>query len=549
MTDLSWRVEEPESETLTVTSPSRGLVSLHFLVVALRRQWRVWVGLGCLGMLLGAAYAVVTPPPAVGTVSLLLAHDPSLDPAQAMATDVSLLRTETVANDVIRRLHLQESPYDFQGSVVAQTPSTTVLTLEVSGPTGADAVARAKALVNSYLKFRTAQVRFQADTLVSGYEKRIADLRKQWNDLSKQYDQMRKANPGDNGRASAVLNSQSQVGAQIENAQQAIQDASLKSGSIIAASHVLDQPALKPGPSTLKRLVFAVASGVIGCTAIGLILVIVMALIDDRLRLREEVALALDAPVRVSVGSLRARPSWLPFRRASDPSRNLQLLVHAMDREVARVRNAQSTASSPNGRPREAALGASTTRLCLAAVDNVDAAQAVIAGLAAKLSAEGLAVFVVDLTEKGRLDSTLTSAVQQQEASSSGNQPVLYRPDGVPSLSRGPVDLSSAITTDLPPTDPRRSSWDKADVALTLAEVDPAIGVEHVRSWADQVVVLVTAGRTSGERLRTVGELIRTVGLRLLFAMLVGSDRTDDSVGLPEATGLSDARYAARTPG
>ena len=68
-------------------------------------------------------------------------------------------------------------------------------------------------------------------------------------------------------------------------------------------------------------------------------------------------------------------------------------------------------------------------------------------------------------------------------------------------------------------------------MVLTLAEVDPAVGVDHLTSWVDRVVLLVAAGRSSAERLRTAGELVRTAGLQLVFAMMVGADRTDESSG------------------
>ena len=111
--------------------------------------------------------------------------------------------------------------------------------------------------------------------------------------------------------------------------------------------------------------------------------------------------------------------------------------------------------------------------------------------------------------------------------------PVVFRPEGVPSLSRGPVG-ATAGTSDLPKTDPRRPAWDAARVILTLAEVDPAVGVDHVKSWADQVVLVVTAGRSNAERLRTTAELLRAAGLKLSFVIMVGADRIDESLGLPD---------------
>jgi hypothetical protein len=80
--------------------------------------------------------------------------------------------------------------------------------------------------------------------------------------------------------------------------------------------------------------------------------------------------------------------------------------------------------------------------------------------------------------------------------------------------------------------DPRRGGWDAADVVLALVQVDPGIDVENLRSWVDRVVPLVSAGRSTAELLETTAELIRTAGLSLPFAMMVGSDAFDESLGL-----------------
>jgi hypothetical protein len=43
---------------------------------------------------------------------------------------------------------------------------------------------------------------------------------------------------------------------------------------------------------------------------------------------------------------------------------------------------------------------------------------------------------------------------------------------------------------------------------------------------------MVTAGRSSGERLYGIGEMIRLAGVELISAVLVGADKTDESVGM-----------------
>jgi hypothetical protein len=88
--------------------------------------------------------------------------------------------------------------------------------------------------------------------------------------------------------------------------------------------------------------------------------------------------------------------------------------------------------------------------------------------------------------------------------------------------------------------------WEAADVVLVLAEVDPGLDTEYLRTWVAQVVPLVTAGRSSPELLETTAELVRAGGLTVPFAMMVGCDQTDESLGLLDLS--ESARTTALSP-
>jgi hypothetical protein len=404
-----------------------------------------------------------------------------------------------------------------------------VLHLEVTGPNDATAIARARALARAYLSFRASQLRSQLAALNRGYEKRVASLREQAADLKQEFDSLKADDPGDPGvgeRISALVSRQAQVRAEIESIQRSVRDASLKTNSIIDASYVLDPAAGKPQPSRLKPLLLAMASGAIGGTAIGVGLVLTSALVSGRLRLREEVALALDAPVRVSVGNPKPHRSWWPLHRDGHSASALSLLVDALDQHVARP------AGTRKHRP---------TRLALATVDNPEAGELVLEHLAARLTDQGLSVVVLDLSTSGALTETLTRfPAERRDDGPRG--PMVHRPDRVPSL----VHTSDSVRGTSPA--PRSAAGvaggatPPADVVLALVEVDPALGLEHLASWVDDVVVLVTAGRSSAQRLRTTGELVRAAGLRLPFAIMVGADRGDESLGLPTTDSESRRR-------
>jgi hypothetical protein len=184
--------------------------------------------------------------------------------------------------------------------------------------------------------------------------------------------------------------------------------------------------------------------------------------------------------------------------------------------------------------------------VALAAVGNVRCAADVIEATASKLRAQGCSLFVVDLSATGALVQQLS---RSDEAVAPGGRtgrrdgweltPTVWRPDGIPGLARGPRGATSDAAVDLP-ADDWRDSWDDADVVLALVEVDPGIDVVQLGTWVEQVVPLVSAGRSTAELLETTGELVRAAALTLPFAMMVGCDETDESLGRtipPDAVG------------
>ena len=71
-----------------------------------------------------------------------------------------------------------------------------------------------------------------------------------------------------------------------------------------------------------------------------------------------------------------------------------------------------------------------------------------------------------------------------------------------------------------------------ADLLLTLATLDPAFGGDHLGTWATSAVAVVTAGESSAEKVHSVGEMIRLAGTRLDSVVLIGADKSDESLGV-----------------
>ena len=84
-----------------------------------------------------------------------------------------------------------------------------------------------------------------------------------------------------------------------------------------------------------------------------------------------------------------------------------------------------------------------------------------------------------------------------------------------------------------------------ADSLLTLVTLDPVSGGNHLASWANEAVAVVTAGRSSATRIRAVGEMIRLAGTRLVSVVLLKADKSDESLGALAAMEQSASPVAA----
>ena len=89
----------------------------------------------------------------------------------------------------------------------------------------------------------------------------------------------------------------------------------------------------------------------------------------------------------------------------------------------------------------------------------------------------------------------------------------------------------------------------QANLVLTLATLDPSVGGEHLASWATDAVAVITAGRSSWTKINAVGEMVRLSGTRLVSAVLVGADNTDESLGVTNTPDSSNDIEVAHTVG
>jgi uncharacterized protein involved in exopolysaccharide biosynthesis len=509
MIPATWNAPDIEDDDPSAPGrPLPTLVSLHFLRSALRRRWLACVLSAVLGLLVGAAFLVAFPAPHNAKAMLVLAHDPQADPSRAMSTDVSLLTSRTVAAQAVATLGLTMPADDFLKSLTTEPISSDLVSLTFSAPTDAEAVRRLEVLTSTYLDFRAEQLSVQANSFVDGMKQRIAELEDQVGDLSKRITELSATGESAASEVSDAISQRAQVNGQIATLQESVQDATLRNSSLVSSSRVIDHAAAETG-GVKRRIVLTLASGLIGGAALGCGIVLFLAITSDRLRRRFDVAAALEVPVPVSVGRIAPLPRrwlWWPRLRELDARRadDRQRLAHAIEQELP--------------------LPGRWGRLAVACIDNADEFRFAMAKAAADLAAHGNGVILIDLTEHAGLDAAVADVMPDEIV----DRPTVLRPQGVPALA--------AIPADLRPVGHEDEEWDPApgstDVRLVLADLDPSVGADHLTAWTERVVIVVTAGLSSAERVRTAADLVRAAGLDLRFAALLRADSTDESSGM-----------------
>jgi capsular polysaccharide biosynthesis protein len=508
----------------SAAEPAAGLITLGYLRAAVRRSRIFILAMAALGLVVGAALLVVAPPAYQATTTLMLAHDPGVDAVSAQATDAVLAASDAVAERTMQALGLHDSPKKFESSYTAAIETNSILTIIFRAPTASAAIRDENALSAEFLKFRAAQLRTQQSGVLASLDQQITQANDHVAALAKQITRLQGQTSTPTTKVdiavlqaqhTSAVNSATILAQTVRGDQAATQ---VTTTQIIKGSTVLNSATPIPH-SHIKLPVEYVGGGLVGGLALGFILVIIATLISDRLRRRDDVARVLGAPVRLSVVSAGVS-RWRPGRRglAAAGGRDLQRVVAFLAGEVPpRARGSASLAVVPAGDPRTAAV-------CVAA-------------LAIARAKQGKRVMLADLSggAAARLLGVTTPGVSK--ISADGAQLAVVVPGRDEVMPAGPLSAGSGLAPAEGDTGPQAkelvAAHKSADLLLTLAVLDPAIGAEHLTTWTGKVVTVITAGQSSATRIQALGEMIRLAGLTLAGAVLIKADKTDESLGIP----------------
>jgi capsular polysaccharide biosynthesis protein len=495
-----------------------GLVSLGFLKAAIRRSARFLLVMAALGLLGGFVYDVEAPRSYQASASVLLTLSPYENNLTAPADNPAIAETSAVAELAVQKLGLQESASSFLKTYTAASTIDRLLIITASAPSPNQAVLYASAVGNAFLKFRANDLQEQNNLALHSLEAQLSQAKQRVNSINAQLGQLpsQPTSPTQESQISKLRGEQTSATAALDGLQAAILDQTKTKADLTAAldrSQVLN---VTPLPSSKKKkLITYGAIGLIGGLALGLVIVIVRAMVSDRLRRRDDIAYALDAPVRLSVSALGARRK-LTLRPGQAAKRDLD-----MQRVIAHLHSAV---------PRSTRVPAS---LAVVAVDNGPVVAQAVAELATSYASQGTRVIAADLSSGAYLAHL--SGIKGpgvQTVSHHGVNFVMAVPDRNDPAPVGPLSSITSPTGPAQAGDSLVASDVSADLLLTLVTLDPALGGEHLATWAANAVVVVSAGQSSAERIHGVGEMIRVAGTRLVSVVLIGADKSDESLGL-----------------
>ena len=306
---------EPEAnlaEERPVDEVTGGFVNLGFIRAALRRNVRFCLAAGLIGLIVGCGLYVKFPPSVQASTSIFITNNPNQDAVSAMLTNVTLAESRPVAQAVIDKLRLQQTPGSLQAASTASVVTNQILLITASAPTSDEAIARAQALATAFLQFRAQMLEQQQQQVQSALNAQVNKAQQNLDAINRQITELsaQPATPARQSKLSALDADRSKATTSVEALQQTAADNQVSSetttATMVQGSQVLNV-ATADHHSRVKGALEYVGSALLAGLAIGMGIVVVRAIVSDRLRRRDDVADVLGVPVRLSVGELGSR--------------------------------------------------------------------------------------------------------------------------------------------------------------------------------------------------------------------------------------------------
>ena len=502
------------------------LVSLGFFKAALRRSARFWCLAAVAGLIAGLGAFLATPHPYQASTTLLLPLGPNTDistqtaTSEVMTDNQATAQSRSVAGLVIRDLGLRQSVSSILSSYSATATTDRVLIITVSASSSDQAVLRANAVATAFLQVRADELLNEQKLTRASLAQQIGQVKQDISSLNSQISQLsaESVSPAQQSQLSSLQAKRSQATTTLTALNQALVSEQTNTQPTIAADAegavVLSGATLLPH-SRLKPLLLYAVIGLLAGVVLGAAVILIRALVSDQLRQRDDIAQALGAPVKLSVARVR------PSRRATARDPDIQRIAAYLDRAV------------PTDSSHAAALA-------VVPVDDPRAAALSLVSLALSRAQQGEQVVLANLVTGAPAARLLGFRERGVSTVSAHNNLILAVPEGDDVLPpTGPLGRAQVQAS--PFTDAVTAASARADLLLTLATLDVSLGSDHLSTWATDAVAVITAGRSSWPTISAVGEMIRLSGTRLVSAVLIGADHSDESLGVTYTPDSHDA--------
>lgn len=500
----------------TPGDPTVGVATMGFLMAALGRRRRLWLTLGLVGFVLGTGAYLHLAPSYPASDSILLWYGPNQDPQQQITTEAALAQSTAVASGVISELGLSQSVSTFLSSYQVTQPSDQVIDITLSAPTSAEAVTQCNAVAAEFLKVNAAYAQTQQQQQEAFLGTQVDQAQQKLTTIDTQLAQAKASGASHSAIArltqqhTDATNALSQIK---QSAVNAVLDTRVGTRDSVKGTRVIN-PAAPVHKSKAKTILSYIGGGLFGGLALGIAIVVIGALLSNRLRRRDDVAYALGVPIGLSVGPLRSgRLPRLGGSRARARDLDMRRLVQYLRKAIP---------ANP--------LGAQS--LAVVAVSDPATVAEAIVSLATEAAGQGMRVLLADLSDGCHAGKLLGAAVPGvRKVDSKGSRLILAIPDAADVAPVGPLPGRRGLMSGAQPPEELATVARDANLLLCLATLDPAHGGDHLATWATTAVAVVTAGDSSAILIRSNAEMVQLAGTRLRSGVLVGADRDDESLG------------------
>ena len=281
----------------------------------LRRRAHVLAAAAVVGLAGGVAYVVEQPPPLTST-TLVLLPTPAL--AESSNSDVATQVRIALSTNILEQAGKAADPdlplRKVEKMVEVSAPTNQLIQIDATSTKGEQAQILSQAVADAYVNYVRDTAREVTAAALADLTNRKDDLQQQINLLQKEIAAtMKRQQAVDPSSPDGKEEAQLLAGLRTQQAQLALQldkvEDKIATGAPVGASAtgtlVVQQATTATGPTSVMRLLVWVPLGALACTVIAVAILLAAGQRDLRIRLRDDIADAIDSPV---LAAIRSRP-------------------------------------------------------------------------------------------------------------------------------------------------------------------------------------------------------------------------------------------------